>query len=232
MKTKRLAWILGGSSVVAGAVLGLAACSGDDTKPVATKDAGVDSTTGDAGKDTSTDTSVPDTSTDGAVTCFSKLRPAPEAGPFCYFIPKPNDGGNGINCATGQTCCYGAPKGGDAGFDPSSCVNGAATACPAPTTDAAPGNAFECAEKDDCPSNQLCCIVPLIGVDGGPATLSTGVDKFTCTYLTGEMGTRCKATCGSGDFQGCQSDTECTNPKKCVLANVGTGDRLQMGYCN
>jgi len=231
MKTKKLAWILAGSSAVAGAVLGLAACSGDDTKPVATKDAGVDSTTGDSGKDTSTnDSSTPDTGADGSA-CFSKLRPAPDAGPFCYFIPKANDAGMGINCATGQTCCYGAAKGGDAGFDPSSCVNGNSAACPAPTTDASPGNSFECAEKDDCTGNNICCIVPFITADGGPATLSTGVDKFTCTIAKGEMGTRCKASCATGEWQGCQSDTECGN-KKCVLIDIGTGDRLQMGYCN
>jgi hypothetical protein len=231
MKTKKLAWILAGSSAVAGAVLGLAACSGDDTKPITTKDSGLDSTTGDSGKDTSTtDGPTTDTGADAAA-CFSKLRPAPDAGPFCYFIPKANDAGNGVNCATGETCCYGAPKGPDAGFDPSSCVGGGAAACPAPTTDASPGDSFECAEKDDCPSNQSCCIVALDGADGGAVTMSTGVDKFTCTFLKGEKGTRCKATCGSGDFQGCQSDSECGS-KKCILINVGTGDRLQMGYCN
>ena len=232
MMTKKLAWILGGSGAVAAAVLGLAACSGDDTKPLPTKDSGVDSTTGDSGKDTSTtDGPAADTSTDGGPICFSKLRPDPDAGPFCYFIPKPNDGGNGVACATGETCCYGATKGPDAGFDPSSCKTGGAAACPAPTTDAAPGDSFECSEKNDCTNNQLCCIVPLDTADGGTATLSTGVDKFTCTYMKGEKGTRCKVACGAGDFQGCQSDLECGN-KKCVLSNVGTGDRLQMGYCN
>lgn len=232
MNTKKLAWILGGSGAVAAAVLGLAACSGDDTKPITTKDSGVDSTTGDSGnKDTSTDSPSVDTGTDSAVVCFSKLRPDPDAGPFCYFIPKANDGGNGINCATGETCCYGAPKGPDAGFDPSSCVTGGAAACPAPTTDGSTGDSFECAEKDDCPQGQSCCIVPLITADGGSATIKTGVDKFTCNFASGERGTRCKATCGTGDFQGCQSDSECGG-KKCVQLNVGSGDRLQMGYCN
>lgn len=230
MNMKKLAWILAGTSAVSGAVLGLAACSGDDTKPLPAKDSGVDSTTGDAGKDTSppVDGSKPDAIGPDAASCFSKLRPAPDAGPFCYFIPKANDGGMGVNCATGETCCYGATKGPDAGFDDSVCVSGGAASCPAPTLPP-PADSFECAEADDCANGQKCCIVPMT-VDGGSATLSTGTDKFTCTYLKGEKGTRCKAACDTGDWQGCQSDGECGG-KTCVLINVGAGDRLQMGYC-
>ncbi len=227
---KKLAWILGGGAVFAGATIFLAACS-DDPKPITKVDAGTDGTVGnDSGKDgTTTDGSPGDGGAEAS--CFSKLRPAPEAGPFCAFIPKPNDGGTGVNCATGETCCYGAPKGGDAGFDPTLCIADAATACPAPSNNQQrPGDSFECAEKDDCPSNQVCCIVPGTTADGGSLTLGTGTDQFTCTFLTGEKGTRCKATCGAGEFQGCQSDSEC-NGKTCTIVNVGSGDRLQMGYC-
>jgi hypothetical protein len=232
MNTKKLAWILAGSSAVAGAVLGLAACSGDDTKPITTKDSGTDSTTGtDAAKDTSTnDSSNPDTSTGDGGVCFDKLRPNPEAGPFCPFVAKP-DGGVGVNCATGETCCYGAPKGGDAGFDLSVCKSGGAAACPAPTNPTARADIAECTEKDDCTGNQICCIVPL-DIDGGTtATLSTGIDsKTTCVYAKGEKGTRCQASCGAGEWQGCQSDSECGS-KKCTLIGVLAGDNLQMGYC-
>lgn len=224
MKKKTLAWILIGGAASAGGALLLAACS-DGTSPITVKDAGKDSTvSNDGGPDVTQPPADGGADADAAV-CFSKLRPAPDAGPFCYFIPKP-DGGNGINCATGQTCCYGAPKGGDAGFDPSTCVNGGSAACPAPTNDAStPGDSFECAEKDDCTGNQVCCIIPF-----GDAGVTTGVDNFTCTFAKGEKGTRCKASCGTGELQGCQSDTEC-NGKTCTIVNVGTGDRLQMGYC-
>lgn len=235
MKTTKLTWILAGSTAVAGAVLGLAACSGDDTKPLPVKDGGVDSTTGDSGKDSATDSSTPDTSTGDGGVCFDKLRPNPEAGPFCPFIAtvKPDGGaGQGANCATGETCCYGAAKGGDAGFDLSVCKTGGAAACPAPSNPANRADIVECSEKDDCTNGQVCCIVPL-DIDGGTtATLSTGVDsKTTCVYVKGEKGTRCKASCGTGEWQGCQSDGECGNGKTCSLVGVGAGDNLQMGYC-
>ncbi|CAN5642124.1 hypothetical protein BH09MYX1_BH09MYX1_64320 [soil metagenome] len=232
MKKKNLAWIVGGGALVAGTTIFLAACSDDPKLPITGVDSGKDSTVlTDAGSDAkqNLDATTPDSGVDAA-SCFSKLRPMPEAGPFCYFIPQGGDGGNGINCGTGETCCYGQPKGGDAGFDPSYCIADAASACPAPTVSLIPGDSFECAEKDDCPTSQICCIIPGTTADGGSTTLNQGIDKFKCTYMTGEKGTRCRATCGTGELQGCQSDTEC-NGKTCTLVNVGAGDRLQMGYC-
>lgn len=228
MKKKNLAWILGGATLFAGTTIFLAACS-DDPKPITKLDAGTDSTTGtDAGKDGNTVNDGAAGDGDAGPVCFSKLRPNADAGPFCYFIPKPADAGNGINCGTGQSCCYGAPKGPDAGFDPSVCVDGGASACPAPSNpDASPADSFECAEKDDCPTNQVCCIIPF-AADGG---VTTGTDQFTCNFAKSEKGTRCKAACDTGDLQGCQSDSECTGGKKCTQLDVGTGDRLQMGYC-
>jgi hypothetical protein len=226
MKKKTLAWILGGGAAFAGATLFLAACS-DDPKPITTKDSGTDGTVGvDSGKDGTTPTDGGGDA-DAAPTCFSKLRPNADAGPFCYFIPKPADAGNGINCGVGQTCCYGAPKGGDAGFDPSVCVDGGASACPTPSNpDASPGDSFECTQKSDCTGGQACCIIPF-----GDAGVTVGTDQFTCNFAKAEKGTRCKATCGSGELQGCQQNSDCPNGQTCTQLDVGTGDRLQMGYC-
>jgi hypothetical protein len=230
---KKLAWFVVGTLTVASVGLISVACSTDPVGgglPTATPTNTAD--TGTPGKDgggggTDGGGGVPD-----AATCLAKLRPNAAAGPFCPFVPKP-DGGVGVNCATGETCCLGSAKlGVDAGFDPSECKAGGATAC-APASDPKqnPSN-FECTEKDDCATGQVCCIVPfLMALDGGPsAKPGTGTNANKCVIARGENGTRCKATCAANDLQGCQQDSDCTTGT-CTSISVGPGDRVQMGYC-
>jgi hypothetical protein len=195
------------------------------------KDAGAkDATVGDTGPIVVTDAGVADT----GATCLSKLRPPADGGtvrgPFCPFAPKPNtDGGVGINCLQAETCCLGGGKPDGGGFDPSMCVNGTNAACPAPSAGAGATTAWECTQTSDCASKGggVCCVVS----NGADAGVGFATNTNQCTIFTRESGTRCKATCGAGEFQGCQQDSDCPSGKICTLASAGSGDRIDMGYC-
>jgi hypothetical protein len=240
MTKTRLAWLVMISTLVLGGGVGVLACSeagtGDDVPADTDSGVKVDAGSKDSGMPDST---VPDggtttdeggTTTDsGAGGCFAKLRPSADKGVFCPFVPK-GDGGTGVNCAQTETCCSGGGKPDGGGFDPSSCVVGAADKCAAASPGAAPTQAFECTQKADCASKGagVCCVISN-GSDAGVGFATS--NTTSCNIFTRESGTRCKATCGAGEVQGCQADTDCPAGKTCTLANAGSGDRIDMGYC-
>lgn len=174
--------------------------------------------------------------------CFAKLRPAPDNGPFCPFVPKSGSSGTGVSCGTGETCCIGQAAAGGSGFDPSGCVPQG--------DDCASANAavFECTETNDCPGGntnaggdggadggpssggRVCCMIP--NPEDDTATISEGsTNSFGCNIVKGEYGTRCRNACGDRELQGCQTDGECGAGKTCTLVSAGQGDRIYMGIC-
>ncbi len=236
MTKTRLAWLVMISTLVLGGGVGVLACSesgtGDDVPADTDSGVKVDAGPKDSGTPDSTvpdgGTTTDDAGTDSGAGCFSKLRPSPDKGVFCPFVPKA-DGGTGVNCTQAETCCSGGGKPDGGGFDPSVCVVGAADKCAAASPGAAPTQAFECTQKADCTSKGggVCCVVS----NGNDAGVGFQTNANTCNIFIRESGTRCKATCGAGEFQGCQADSDCTAPQKCTLANAGSGDRIDMGYC-
>jgi hypothetical protein len=226
----RLGLFAVGTLVVAGGIIAVA-CSDSTTTPLPTPTPTGDGGRTDSGNNTGDGSVVPGDGGGDAANCTARLRPNPEAGAFCPFVPRANDAGVGLNCATGETCCNGQARGGDAGFDPSVCVNGNANQCPAPTN-GQPAEAYECAEKDDCMGAQVCCTSGSPGADGGARKPGLGNDQFMCTELIGERGTRCKAQCDpTTDFQVCQQSSECGGGKTCRVVKIGPGGRIQVGIC-
>lgn len=248
---RRLTLMLMGTMALGGSGLFALACSsdpavvpeGDDD------DDGSSSSGGSSGASSSSGGSSSSSggSSSGGV-CTAKLRPDPAKGPFCPFLAAPtaeDPDKKGANCATGQTCCNGRPKDGDnAGFDDSVCAD-SADDCPDPSSAEEQKEAYECAETDDCVGggvtgdagadggggggSKVCCIIP--NPKDSASTIGEGPGNFSCNVLKGEYGTRCQTSCGDRERQGCQADSECGGGT-CVLANVGVGDRIQMGYCN
>ncbi len=247
LKVRKLAWILGGLSVLGATSLLAIACTsnGDDVAPPGP----------DSGRPTPTTT--PTTSPDGAPTtlpdgatppppdagsqpdCGSvpRLRPpsAPDAGPdasssfYCPF----GDGGTGGTdkryCGGEQTCCSG--QGASAGgFDTSYCTATKAEACAPPTGARAPRTRWECGAKENCGAAEKCCIP---GNDGGPPAIDvekvagkTCPPEFQRGFFIG--GTACRTACQSGELEACTRDADCVSPKKCVAFATNGRD---LGAC-
>jgi len=243
VKVRKLAWVLGGLSIVGVTSLVAVACSttnGDDAPP------GVDSGRADtrptatADGNTSNPDGGPPVDEDGGPgpDCgfVPRLRSPfpPDAGPdantsfFCPF----GDGGTGGTdkrfCGGEQTCCAGQSAGGGGGFDTTFCTAAKADICPAGNN--GPRVRWECGAPDNCGGGQKCCIP---GTDAGPPAVDTEkVGGKTCPpdfqrgFYIG--GTICRSDCASGELTVCSKDADCTGGKKCVAFVTNSRD---LGYC-
>ncbi len=123
---------------------------------------------------------------------------------YCAFVPKLPDGGKQDYCSNTQECC-GPGKNSDGGFpdsyctadDPKpnadpvmNCANSAADA--GSTWNAGSGSTFECADKNNCGSGQI-CVLTGTGITFQPLTKNAGKDVTGCgaVYAKGATGTRC-----------------------------------------
>lgn len=240
---RKLAWILGGVSVITGSSIFAVACSTDNgTNPDNTPVPGVDSgrrdssTTTDGSVTPGPDGSVPTDGSTGTPDCgfAPKLRSTspPDAGAdsgTSFFCPFGDGGTSGTDkrfCAGDQTCCTGTGSGGT--FDTSYCTATKAEVCPAGAKGAR--SRWECGGPDNCSSGQKCCIP---GTDGGPPAVDTEkVNGQTCPpefqrgFFIG--GTLCRSACQSGEIEVCTKDSECSGGKKCVAFSTNNRD---LGAC-
>jgi hypothetical protein len=225
-----------------GASVGAVACSDTPTNPIppVSNDSGVTPDTNTVKPDGSVNPGTDGgggTDSGGGVDSGScaVLKPASGKAAFCPFQAKVDaggvDSGLGPNCAQGSTCCAGQKGPNNGPFDPTVCAIGGADKCPAPTNPAFRAEGYECTEADDCATG-VCCINPF------KAGTAPSLDSYLgCTTLKGDLGTRCKATCGADELQGCQTVAECGAGKTCVPINVGPGGSttkaplIFMGYC-
>lgn len=241
-KVRKLAWVLGGLSVIGATSLIAVACTtnGDDappgtdsgtradTRPTATTDG--NTTNPDGGPPVDEDSgTAPDC---GFVPRLRSPFP-PDAGPdaapnfFCPF----GDGGTGSTtdkryCGGEQTCCSG--QGGGGAFDTTFCTAAKADMCGSGNNGARVR--WECGSSETCGGGQKCCIP---GTDAGPPAVDTEkVGGKTCPpeYQRGFYigGTICRNDCASGELQVCTKDADCTGGKKCVAFTTNNRD---LGYC-
>ena len=229
LKVRKLAWILGGLSVLGATSLLAIACTsnGDGVAPPGP----------DSGRPTPTTTST--TSPDGAPTVTPDGGPPPDDGgsqPDCgsvprlrptgdgggqdassFFCPFADGGQGGPRCSGDQTCCSG--QGASAGgFDTSYCTATKAEVCAPPTGARPPRSRWECGAKENCGAAEKCCIP---GNDGGPPAIDvekvagkTCPPDFQRGFFIG--GTACRTACQSGELEVCTRDADCVSPKKCV----------------
>ena len=126
------------------------------------------------------------------------------AGPFCPFTSA-----GFVSCAQGQHCCEYAA---DAGM-PSTC-NAGPCASPAILS----GADWQCDEENDCPQNEVCCLV------GSAAKSSTCPTRFFGVAVSGSM---CRTTCGAGERVVCGSQADCTTGTCAQFSARGKS----LGFC-
>jgi hypothetical protein len=240
MKLSKLTWFVAGAILLCAAGAAGIACS-DPVNPV--PPAPTNNPVPDTG--TAPDTSItnppdggnvtPDTGSPDSGGCARPPTLRPNAtGPYCAFVPKPDagpDGGRGVNCGAGETCCNGQKQAAPStSFDPSVCRLGNASACPAATDPAAKPENFECAQKTHCSGGNICCF----NFNATDQTKSVGslIDQTTkCPSIIYERGTTCKATCTAKEAQACLTDAECGAGKICSAAKAGPGGGIDIGIC-
>ncbi len=243
-QVRKLAWILGGLSVLGATSILIVACTttnGDDTPGVASPDARATGTT------TTTSPTVP---TDGSVKPPTEGGPPPPdggGGPVdCGAAPKlrspfPPDGGDGgatsfycpfaeggsPYCTGDQTCCAGSGTSAG-GFDPTNCLEGKVE-CSAGSR--GPRSRWQCGSPANCPGATPNCCIP--GTDAGPPAVDT--EKVNGTLCPAEFqrgfyigGTVCRAGCNGGELTVCSKDSDCGGGKKCVPFATNSRD---LGYC-
>lgn len=179
---------------------------------------------------------------------------------YCAFVPKADggagdggDAGNPSFCRNTEICCNPSTKTGS-NFDPSFCATDgtkgsndtqlkAEAVCAAAAgahgftwgaTDG--GSAWECADKNNCPAGQVCCLTGNPGATGSNAVnIGKSTDKTipaACNALQAfkETGTACKTSCAAGtEIQLCsQSDNNCGAGTTCTAFN---GFFRDLGVC-
>ncbi len=241
MFNRRLALILGSAAIMGAGALAVACGTDNGTTPLpGDKDASTGGVDGSTGNDV--DGSMPGTDSggmmdmDAGVDC-GKLPTlhAPGAGAFCPF----QEGGTGDasakffgNCGAGQTCCdyQGATAPNE---PPAQCITGTSAVCPA-----APAMytliPWECDTASQCPTagNVCCMFTSAFGVDAGKS-VTVAPDTITCpsgALLKGKYvgGTKCEATCATGEIKVCGSDTDCTGGTHCTAFSTNAKN---LGLC-
>lgn len=244
LNVRRLAWILGGLSLLGTTGLAAVACTsnGDDavappaptTKPTTTS-----TTAPDGAPTTLPDGALPPEDGGTAPDCgfAPKLRPpfagdaaAPDA-TASFFCPFGDGGTAGTDkrfCAGNQTCCSGQAGASGGAFDSTYCTGAKADTCGSGTN--GPRVRWECGSKETCGGGEKCCIP---GTDAGPPAVDTEKvngklcpPEFQRGFYIG--GTACRAACQSGELEVCTKDADCVSPKKCVAFSTNSRD---MGAC-
>lgn len=215
MRRNRLAWVIASPVVLAaGALLALEACSDNGTTATENPplvDSGKHDSASSSSSDAGTDTSEPPPEDAGKEcgTAAKLFPPKPDGGMFCKFSG--TDGGKDIYCATTDTCCE-APSG-----STSTCVNGKTDMCPI-----AKSTPWQCLDPADCPQGQKCCAY---GTNGGAVTVGSDVCG---PYLSKFAGTKCAASCGTGELVVCEEQSECQTGT-CTAVKPKAND---IGVCN
>ena len=238
-QVRKLAWILGGLSVLGATSIFAVACTttnGDDTSSPPGVDAAKPPATG-TGTGTSTtpptDGSVkpPTDGGGGAVDCGAapKLRSPfpPDAGDSGTSFYCPFAEGGAPYCTGAQTCCAGSGSSAT-GFDPTNCLDGKIECTPGTR---GPHSRWQCGAPENCPGATPNCCIP--GTDAGPPAVDT--EKVNGTLCPPEFqrgfyigGTVCRAGCNAGELTVCSKDADCTGGKKCVPFTTNSRD---LGYC-
>jgi hypothetical protein len=177
---------------------------------------------------------------------------------FCAFVAKDagTDGGDGGQsasyCQNNEICCNPSTKTGS-NFDPSYCAfdptkgtndtqmkayNACAAFAPAHgftwgATDG--GSAWECGDKNNCPSGQVCCLTGFPGATGSNAVnIGKSTDKSIPTACNAqqafkETGTVCKSACTAGtEIQLCSKTDNCGGGQTCTAFD---GFFRDLGIC-
>ncbi|MDB5216629.1 MAG: hypothetical protein JWO86_4556 [Myxococcaceae bacterium] len=221
MKKSRFAFVIATSTSLAwAAVAGLSACSTDNGATSSSSGStgsvvppgdggGRDVNVADIG--TGGDTSSP--AQDAGAECGTAAKlfpPKPDGGIFCPFSAA--DGGKNIYCKDTEQCCENVM-----GAGASTCV-AKGTACPVATA-----TAWECDDPANCAAGQKCCAHS--SASGTPVT----VGSDTCgPFLSKFSGTKCAATCATGELVVCEQQSECTTGTCTAVKPKGN----DIGVCN
>jgi hypothetical protein len=246
-----------GGAIVMAVGLVLVACSNNDYIPIPLNDPTADDGGGGGKSDgakTPTGEGGNDDLDSGGADCSAapKLRSSSNGSFFCPFLGV--DAGpdaSTTNCTDDQTCCNpGVGAGGT--HPPSFCAStpkaqkGATdqAACNAQAAGygtewvASQGTTWECGDKNNCSSGQVCCmftsadVAPPDKANVGP-NLNPALPKACGAKQAFKYGgTYCASSCGDTDIQMCSnSDKNCTSPKTCHAFEIYPGGR-DLGYCN
>jgi len=245
-RVRRFAFVLGVGSLVAAGLISAACGTDNGTTPTPTVEAG-NKDTGPGKTDTGPDPET-DAGTDAmeAADCAEapRLRNN-QTSFFCAFYRRDaaaDDSGVPLsNCANDETCCNpGAISAGN--FPPSFCADGKGeVACQtgALTNGSSwpdGGTAWECNDKNQCNSGQICCLIPRPGepdTDIGAFPKNDPNVPPACNakraYKTG--GSRCRTgnSCNAGENRLCSlSDNNCPSGSTCTPVE---GLFRDLGYC-
>lgn len=210
--TRRMIILLGSTLLCAGGLL-VAACSSDSTgsNALPTVEAG--------NKETGSSSGTPDGGDSGSDPDCSS---APDLrsntnGFYCAFVPKDagvdgGDGGSPSYCRDNETCCSpGKDTSGNFGvtacvYDPTKTGDTACAAADSTWSARTQNSAWECADKNNCPSSdagqQVCCLITAPDA-GGNVNIGKTTDKTIpagCNALQAfkQGGTKCAASCAAG----------------------------------
>lgn len=232
---RRLTWILGALTVAGASALAVVACNTDNgATPLPSADTNK-SDTGTGGGEEEDDAEAPQddggTTEAGCTKEIPKLRSS--VGPYCYGGAPPRDGGSDAgdggpgpgNCADpNQVCCNGGLKPNDAGFEESTCKASVAECETFFQGSASTDNTiWECSEAEHCGGGSKCCL--LAGKEGTPR-VGSNRDYPGCDvgYVTAnpkfQGGTRCQASCKTGEIALCAKNSDCPDGETCIPATV------------
>jgi hypothetical protein len=256
---RRFAFFLSGAFLVTGGFLA-AACgtdNGTSNTPLPTPEAGRD-TGGNPNPDEDGGVEPEDDASTGA-DCGNAPRLRTNTTTFyCPF----RQGDGGPYCASDETCCNPGRPAAGANFPPSYCADGKGDGTPQgvldhckaeaaengsewpePGAPVLPGRGWECADKNSCGDNQVCCLFTGPEVEGtdkvniGPHQSQTIPKECNALQAFKAGGTVCKPAgegCGAGmgvDFQIklCSlSDDNCGGGTTCTPFQANFRD---LGYC-
>ena len=227
---KQFAWILGGGSVVALAMVtaaGMTACSPAKTGEDGGSDAGMDVMQQQdvVQQDMGTQESGP--------TCKSNptLHMTAPGNIFCGYLP---DGGPSFSCDAGADAAS-AEASAAASTHRNSCAAFAA-AC---NNGGVAGLPLECQQTADCTANSVNGVCCLQGVTGVPQVEAAGCPPQDLK-LSGGTGIKCEqgAACAmSGDLQICSSNADCGDagkvctPFRWKITRLATACNERPGFC-
>lgn len=207
--------VITSTSLASLGLAGLGACSSSTASSssgdVPTPDAG-------GGKDVVVaDTSPGDTSVapqDAGSDCSTPAKlfpPKADGGIFCPFS-RTTPTGKDLYCLETEQCCENVM-----GSGASTCI-AKGTACPITTA-----TAWECEDPANCPAGQVCC------AHSSAAGTAVTVASDTCgPYLSKFSGTKCAASCATGELVVCKQQSECTMGT-CTAVKPKDND---IGVCN
>lgn len=219
---RRFALFFGATALAAGGFIMVACGTDNGTTPTPSAPETGTSKEGGGGTPEGGPTSEGGPGTDGGVDADCSKNPVLhdyKNGFRCAFLPANDagpDGGSNSNCANTETCCNTSDKSG-ANFQPSYCATGKGTpgndAVQVCKTQAAThqssfdaGNAWECADKNNCTTG-VCCMIQdqarlamdpaknKLNIGNTPATDKNHPPACGVKRAYNEGGSRCKTAC-------------------------------------